>query len=207
MLISHRINRLECAEDFPADADGIEFDVRDCGNRLLVQHDAFQADGQAFEEFLAYCPADKFYIVNVKAEGIEARILGLLAQYNITNFFLLDCSVPAMMKLARAGCRRLAVRFSEVESIETVAAMRNYVDWVWVDVFSCFPLTKEIMDLLRQFNLRTCLVSPELQGQPDRIAEYIKQMATNGLKVDAICAKQYMHPKWFSADVLFPRPN
>jgi hypothetical protein len=207
MLISHRINRLECAADFPADVDGIEFDVRDCGQQLLVQHDAFQTAGQPFEEFLLHCPPTKFYIVNIKAEGIEGRVLDLLAQHNITDFFLLDCSVPAMMKLARAGERRLAVRFSEVESIETVAAMRNYVDWVWVDVFSRLPLTKEIMDLLRQWNLRTCLVSPELQGQPDRISEYIEQMAVNGLNVDAICAKEYMHSKWSSAGVLFPRPN
>lgn len=207
MLISHRINRLESAADFPADADGIEFDVRDCGEKLLVQHDAFQTTGQPFEEFLVHCPPNKFYIVNIKAEGIEQRVLGLLEQHNITNFFLLDCSVPAMMKLARAGCRHLAVRFSEVESIETVAAMRNYVDWVWIDVFSRLPLTKEIMELLRQWNLRTCLVSPELQGQPDRITDYIEQMTANGLKVDAVCAKQYMHSKWSSADVLFPHPN
>jgi hypothetical protein len=146
--------------------------------------------------------------VNVKAEGIERRVLELLAQHNITNFFLLDCSVPAMMKLAQGqGETRLAVRFSEVESLETVAAMRNYVSWVWIDVFSQLPLTKEIMNTFCQWNLKTCLVSPELQGQPERISEYIDQMAKNGLKVDAICAKQPMHSKWFSADVLFPRPN
>lgn len=207
MFISHRINCLRCADDFPLDADGIEFDIRDCNGRLLVQHDAFQESGQPFEEFLRYCPPTKFYVVNVKAEGIEERAIAALDAAGITNFFLLDCSVPAAMKLARKGERRLAVRFSEVEPLESVAAMRDRVQWVWIDVFTRLPLTKEVADLFRQWNLRTCLVSPELQGQSEKLEMYIEQLKAAGLKVDAVCAKQWAKVIWQASGVLSQHPS
>ena len=43
MILSHRINFLnkELAAEIFAAADGIEFDIRDSGGVILVQHDPF----------------------------------------------------------------------------------------------------------------------------------------------------------------------
>jgi hypothetical protein len=188
MKIAHRINKLDAtiASEIFSIADGIEFDIRDSGDRIIVHHDAFASEAQDFEDFLKFCPSEKFYIVNVKAEGIEFKVLKLLEAHNIKNFFLLDCSIPMIVRLGKQGERRIAIRFSEYESIETVKALKDFVSWIWIDVFTRLPSgLAELADI----GLKTCLVSPELQGQPEKLQEYAAQLQTMNIKLDAVCTK------------------
>jgi len=197
MFIAHRVNQLDdtiAAEVFGA-ADGIEFDIRDTGGEIVVQHDPFLT-GQRFTDFLKFCPSNKFYIVNVKAEGIEQRAIADLEAHGITQFFLLDCSIPMMVRLGKLGERRLAVRFSEYESLATVEAMAPFVSWVWVDVFTQLPLTSFVETFLRHRGLKLCLVSPELQGQQEKVVEYETLLAKRGVTIDAICSKLYNRGLW-----------
>lgn len=188
MIISHRINFLDSdiSKTIFNDVDGIEFDIRSSGGDIIVQHDPF-VKGQLFSDFLSFCPPDKLYIVNIKSEGIERVAIQHLEEHTIHNFFLLDCSIPMMVRLGKEGERRMAVRFSEYESIDTVVKMAPFVSWVWVDVFSQFPLTKEIEEQIHALGLLICVVSPELQGQSDKRMIY-KQMMEN-MTIDAICTK------------------
>jgi|APCry1669188879_1035177.scaffolds.fasta_scaffold46575_2 hypothetical protein len=190
MFIAHRINQLDetVAADVFGAADGIEFDIRDTSGEIVVQHDPF-LEGQRFTEFLKFCPPNKFYIVNVKSEGIEMRAIADLEARGITQFFLLDCSIPMMVKLGNIGERRLAVRFSEYESLTTVESMAPFVSWVWVDVFTQLPLTSFVEMFLRHRGLKLCLVSPELQGQQEKITEYKTLLAERGVTIDAVCSK------------------
>ena len=197
MFIAHRINQLDetvAAEVFGA-ADGIEFDIRDTGGEIVVQHDPFLS-GQLFTDFLKFCPPNKFYIVNVKSEGIERRAIAALEACRITQFFLLDCSIPMMVRLGKEGERRLAVRFSEYESLATVEAMAPFVTWVWVDVFTQLPLTSFVETRLRNNGLKLCLVSPELQGQQDKLLDYKILLAKRGVTIDAVCSKLYNRGLW-----------
>src|SRR5207244_4131538 len=79
-------------------------------------------------------------IFNVKCEGIEERVRHLAKQHAIEDYFFLDCSVPAAVKLWRAGETRMAVRYSELEPLEGVLAWKGKARWVWVDCFTRFPL-------------------------------------------------------------------
>jgi hypothetical protein len=197
MFIAHRVNQLNetvAAEVFGA-ADGIEFDIRDTGGEIVVQHDPFLT-GQRFTDFLKFCPSNKFYIVNVKAEGIEQRAIADLEAHGITQFFLLDCSIPMMVRLGKLGERRLAVRFSEYESLATVEAMAPFVSWVWVDVFTQLPLTNAIETSIRNHGLKLCLVSPELQGQQEKITEYKHLLTLRSVNIDAVCSKLYNRGLW-----------
>jgi hypothetical protein len=197
MFIAHRVNQLDetiAAEVFGA-ADGIEFDIRDTGGDIVVQHDPFLG-GQLFTDFLKFCPSNKFYIVNVKSEGIERRAIADLEAHGIMQFFLLDCSIPMMVRLGKEGERRLAVRFSEYESLATVGVMASFVSWVWVDVFTQLPLTNTIETSIRNHGLKLCLVSPELQGQQDKIVDYKTLLAKRGVTIDAVCSKLYNRGLW-----------
>jgi len=199
MFIAHRVNQLDetiAAEVFGA-ADGIEFDIRDTGGEIVVQHDPFLG-GQLFTDFLKFCPSNKFYIVNVKSEGIERRAIADLEAHGITQFFLLDCSIPMMIRLGKEGERRLAVRFSEYESLATVEATAPFVSWVWVDVFTQLPLTSFVEKFLRQRGLKLCLVSPELQGQQEKLVDYKTLLAKRGVTIDAVCSKLYNRGLWIS---------
>lgn len=197
MFIAHRINQLDetIAADVFSTADGIEFDIRDTGGEIIVQHDPFLG-GQLFTDFLKFCPPNKFYIVNVKSEGIERRAITNLEAHGITQFFLLDCSIPMMVRLGKMGERRLAVRLSEYESMSTVEAMSPFVTWVWVDVFTQLPITREAEESIRHRGLKLCLVSPELQGQQEKLVEYKTILTKRGVTIDAVCSKLYNRGLW-----------
>jgi hypothetical protein len=176
LLIRHRINTIE--ETVPSEY-GIEFDIRD---GLIVTHD-HRGEGPSLDNFLKHHTNQAFYIVNIKCEGIESEVLALLKQHGIERFFLLDCSFPMIVRLSNQGETRLAVRYSEYESVQTVLAMKNRVEWVWVDCFTTLPTE---IDRLRKEGFKLCLVSPELQGRYNEIEEYATKMK-NG--VDAVCTK------------------
>jgi hypothetical protein len=192
-LIAHRINTLE--ELYTLDVNTpIEFDVRDSGGHILVTHDPFTT-GDDFEDFAPKLRG-RFCIVNIKSEGIEWKVLEILNACDVHDFFLLDCSVPMMNKLAQAGERRFAVRFSEYESIHSVLPWSGIAQWVWVDCFYTYILTEFITNQLRQAGFKICLVSPELQGRPNDIPRYIEHLRINNIAVDAVCTKIYNFDAW-----------
>jgi hypothetical protein len=182
LLIRHRINTIEELASVPNEY-GIEFDVREGPVDIVVTHDPWTS-GPLFDTFLANC-RHAFYIVNIKCEGIEDRVLTLLREHNIENFFLLDCSFPSIVRLSRLGETRTAIRVSEYEGLDTAFAMTKRAQWIWVDVFSKIPVTKSELEALRNSGYKLCFVSPELQRQPEKIAEY----AWIRDYMDAICTK------------------
>jgi hypothetical protein len=194
--IAHRINTVSALEEIPHEF-GLEIDLRDRGERLILQHDPF-TDGEDAEPFFARYKHGTL-ILNVKSERIEFRILELLQKYSIENYFFLDSSFPMIYQLIQRGETRSAVRFSEYESIDTVMKLEGLVDWVWVDCFSFLPISKDVHSHLKNCGFKLCLVSPELQGRPDDVTVYRDRLKEEGIIFDAICTKHYNIPKWQEA--------
>lgn len=191
IIVAHRVNTLEALERVPAEY-GIEFDVREGVDGPCVTHDPW-TPSVALDTFLAHC-RHSFYIVNIKCEGIEPRVLEMLKSHSIESFFLLDCSIPMIVRLSRQGERRFAVRLSEYESIETVMSFSRKVNWVWVDVFTRVPVTPSECQRLKDAGFGLCLVSPELQGRPEALVETAAEI---GASMDMVCTK--MPTAWTSA--------
>lgn len=188
-LIYHSRNTIS---DLRATADkyGVEVDVRSQGDKLIIQHDPF-VDGESFEEWIeAYQHGP--LILNVKEEGLESRLIALLAAKGIDNYFFLDLSFPFLVKLAKTGEKRCAVRMSEFESIETVLNLSGMVDWVWVDCFTKFPLCEADAVRLKNSGFKLCLVSPELQGRNAEIEipTLVSLLKAQNIKFDAVCTKR-----------------
>lgn len=185
LLIRHRINTLEDLKSVDPSM-GIELDIRYEGSRLILHHDPFTT-GLDFEELLKnYHHA--FMILNIKSEGIEEAVVALLRQYKVNNYFFLDVSFPALIKLWRGGEKNIAVRFSEYEPLEQCLALKDKIKWVWVDCFNECPLDKEAFEHLREY-FKICLVSPELQGHStDRITEFREQLKE--IEINAVCTKR-----------------
>ena len=51
---------------------------------------------------------------------------------------------------------------------------------------------------LKDAGFKLCLVSPELQGQPEKIDCYKKYIQDNKINFDAVCTKSYNIQKWIS---------
>lgn len=184
-LYRHRANDLADVRALPPGL-GVELDLRDQGADVIVTHDPFTT-GPTFEAWLE-ASGPRPLICNVKCEGIEARVLATAKAHGVDDLFLLDCTVPAMVKLRRAGERRFAVRWSEVEPIESVLAWAGAAEWVWVDCFSRWPGTDAEWARVAE-TFRICLVSPELQAHGfESISRFRKALGDR--RFDAVCTKR-----------------
>jgi hypothetical protein len=193
-FIVHRINK---TEDLAAvdSRYGIEVDLRDNLNgNIHMEHDPFK-QGTDFEEYCASYHHGTM-ILNIKSERIENRVLEILGKYNITDYFFLDSSFPAIHALSNNGNKNIALRFSEYEGIDTIRAMSGKVEWVWVDCFSRLPLNSAVYNELTALGYKVCIVSPELQQQPEKIEEYAELLLKEYIKPNAICTKVYNINKW-----------
>lgn len=192
-FIAHRINTVEALKKLPK-AFGVELDLRDRGDRLILQHDPF-TDGEDFEVYLKHYDHGTM-ILNIKSERIEHKVLELVQQYQVKQYFFLDSSFPMIYTLSKGGEENIALRFSEYEGLDTILNMQGKVSWVWVDCFSKLPVTSDNYRRLKEAGFKLCLVSPELQGQPDKIEEYRDYLLENELLFDAICTKEYNIERW-----------
>jgi hypothetical protein len=189
LIIAHRCNTKEELRAIPPEY-GVEVDIRTWGNELILHHDPC-VHGETFVDWLTEY-RHKTIICNVKEEGLESIVVTILRQRGIENFFFLDQSFPFLVKSARQGERRCAVRVSEFESVETALSLAGLVDWVWVDYFTRCPLDKAAALRLRGAGFKLCLVSPELAGHDARtevpaLRAYLRR---ENIEVDAVCAKR-----------------
>lgn len=191
--IAHRINTLSQLADLPTHY-GVEIDLRDRGSRLILEHDPF-SDGEDFETY-AEAYQHGTMILNIKSERVEHRVLEILKKNGISNYFFLDSSFPMIQTLIRQGEHNIAVRFSELEPIESSLALSGMARWVWVDCFTRMPLDHTAYTKLRDAGFKICLVSPDLLGRTEDIAVYKKLLADSGIVFDAICAKRHNFHLW-----------
>jgi hypothetical protein len=188
-IIAHRRNRSSELDETPKKY-GVEVDIRSFGPDLIIHHDPY-VTGTRFEEWIERYQHGTL-ILNVKEEGLEERLLKLLQRRGIDRFFFLDQSFPFLIRTARTGERRCAVRVSEFESIETALAVATMIDWVWVDCFTRFPLSAAEARKLKDLGVKLCLVSPELQGRPPEasVGAMRQDIADFEELFDAVCTKR-----------------
>lgn len=193
-FISHRVNKKDDLKKL-SHKFGVEIDLRDdLSGRIYMEHDPFK-DGQDFEDYLKEYKHGTM-ILNVKSERIELKILELLKKYNVSKYFFLDSTFPMIKLLSDQNEKNIALRFSEYEGIDTLKVMQGKVDWVWVDCFTKLPLDNKTYNEIKNMGYKLCLVSPELQGQSEKIEQYAKQIKDEGIVFDAICTKEYNIEKW-----------
>lgn len=187
-IIRHRRNTHEELAETSTEY-GVEIDIRSQGNTLVLHHEPFEA-GTLFEEWLENYRHGTL-ILNTKEEGLEDRVLALMRRHRIDDFFFLDQSFPFLVKTARTGESRCAVRVSEFETIDTALSLAGKVQWVWVDCFTRFPLDRTSASLLKENGFKLCIVSPELQGRMELsdLDEIMAAITDADIEPDAVCTK------------------
>lgn len=185
-IIIHRINTIEKLQTIPLEF-GVEVDVRADGDRLILNHEAFQ-DGEDFEKYLQAFH-HSFILFNIKEAGIETRVLELAHTYQVADFFLLDVEFPFIFKGSFGDGvpglnKRVAIRYSEAEPLEQTLVFHGKYDWVWIDTNTKLPLNEAVVEQLKGF--KTCLVSPDRWGRPDSILPYRHEMKKLNFQLDAV---------------------
>ncbi len=195
-FICHRINKANELNQIN-EIFGIELDIRDDHKtgKLILAHDPF-VEGEIFEEYLKNYHHNTL-ILNIKSERVEIECLKLMEKFNIKNYFFLDSSFPMINLLNQIySCNKIASRLSEYECIEFTENIKNMIEWVWIDCFTKLPLDKLTFIKIKNIGKKICVVSPELQGQPNKINEYRNQLIYNNIIPDSICCKEYNIYKW-----------
>ena len=153
-FIAHRINTKKELKNI-SEQYGAELDLRDSvDGKIYINHDPFIL-GEDFEEYLKEYNHGTM-ILNIKSERIELRVLELLKKYNIKDYFFLDSSFPMIKLLTDNGEKKIALRYSEFEGLDTLEKMQEKVDWVWVDCFTKLPLNNEIYNKIKKMGYKLC---------------------------------------------------
>jgi len=193
LYIAHRVNTIKELINIPIEY-GIEVDIRDFGDQLILSHDPYK-NGECLDEYLKYYK-HSFIILNIKSEGIEWNVIKLLQKYEIDNYFFLDSSFPMIYKLLNHNECKIAIRYSEFEGMDTLRNMKKRPLFVWVDCFTKFPLSLHDFNEIKEMGMKICYVSPELQNQPEKILEYKNLIITHHLFPNMICSKLKNIKEW-----------
>ncbi len=154
---------------------------------LILAHNPFE-NGDKFVKWLEHFHHQTI-ILNVKEDGLECEIVELLRDKGISDYFFLDQPFPTVRKSALAGIRT-SIRLSEYENPPNLNDLP--VNWLWLDCYSGnWDYLARHSEILQNSELKTCVVSPELQGreidsEPQRISEIFKNLE---ISLDAVCTK------------------
>lgn len=67
--------------------------------------------------------------------------------------------------LTDMGVKQVALRFSELEGLDTIRNMAGRAQWVWVDCFTKIPIDRESFKELKALGYKLCFVSPNWRGR------------------------------------------
>lgn len=151
---------------------GVETDIRDFAGEIVISHDIPHGGELRFDEFLMlYNSFGKGLSValNIKSDGLQVEVAKCLNQYNITNYFVFDMSIPETMNYFNNNFQYF-VRQSEFEAITDYHSLlyTNAVG-VWLDEFYEHWIDQEVVLNHVVKGKTVCIVSPELHGR-----EYLK---------------------------------
>ena len=193
-LISHRINSIKQLKRLDKKY-GIEIDIRDDGNNLIVVHDPFKK-GVQLKKFLKYYN-HKILIANIKSERIEDRVINILKKMKISNYFFLDSSFPKIIELIKKKFKKIALRVSYYEDLSTAKKLKNKVNWIWYDTFFGLPKNNKDFKLLKKLNFKICLVCPKLHKlNINKNSKSLVKLKKSNL-IDAVCTKEKFFKIWF----------
>ena len=180
-IITHRINSIKLLRKIP-EKYGVEIDLRTNGSKIILNHES-SSRGDTFKNYLENYRHGTL-ILNIKEAGIEEEVEKMLAKNKIKSYFLLDVEMPFLFSATKKKKRKLAVRFSEYESIETVKNFINRTEWIWVDTVTKLPINKKNINIIKKF--KSCIVCPERWLRKKDIKNYKKRFIQLNFIPDAV---------------------
>lgn len=170
-IIAHRGFWLEQSEQNTGEAFkralssgfGIETDLRDRNESIVISHDMANSACMSFDEFLSICDGYSTKLIlafNIKVDGLQK----ILNKTTITNdHFFFDMSVPDMIGYKK-NFLNLYTRYSDIETKPSLYADSK---GVWLDNFCDAELDVEALQRFIDDDKKIVLVSPELHKRDE----------------------------------------
>lgn len=157
-------NTLSSLTDAVNKGFGIETDIRDYQERLVISHNIADSNSPDLESFFkeyAQKNRNEWLALNVKADGIQIKLMELIQKYNITKYFLFDMSIPEMV-VNRKEKLNFFTRHSDIES---QCVLYEYACGVWLDSFYVENwVTSDIIEKHLQNGKLISIISSEIHG-------------------------------------------
>jgi hypothetical protein len=143
---------------------GIETDVRDFNQKLVISHDLSSIESMDFDRFI------EMYLefgnhttlaLNIKADGLASLLKLKLENNGIENYFVFDMSVP---DTKRYITHNLNI-FSRQSELEKEPIFYSNSNGVWLDAFDRVWYSNELVQKHLIENKKIAIVSPELHGR------------------------------------------
>ncbi|EAJ5680816.1 hypothetical protein BXA13_00615 [Campylobacter lari] len=168
-IISHRglwnkcdeKNTMKAFEQSFKNNFGIETDLRDMLEQIVISHDMSNSNCLTLDDFFALYKrfSNNFPLaLNIKADGLQSILKEFLEKYNVNNYFVFDMSVPDALLYIKAGFNV----FTRQSEYEKQPSFYNEACGVWMDEFYEHWINEKIIREHLENNKKICIVSPEL---------------------------------------------
>jgi hypothetical protein len=142
---------------------GTETDIRDLNGELVISHDPPTIDCQ----YLTVADFFKIYKIwgdglqlalNIKSDGLQRKLMQLIIDFNITNYFVFDMSIPDTIGFIKNNTKF----FTRQSEYEIDPAFYTQADGLWLDEFNGHWIDDEVIQKQIKNGKKVCIVSPEL---------------------------------------------
>ncbi len=144
---------------------GLEFDIRDQNNNIVVSHDIPHGDVlplSGVEETLK--SFKKTIAFNIKSDGLSSILKSFIDSTGIDDYFCFDMSVPETFSYQNRGIK-FFTHLSDIQS-NPVLVDSPLCKGVWLDAFKEIWYDLDCLhNLQTKYNLPFCFVSEDLHGR------------------------------------------
>jgi glycerophosphoryl diester phosphodiesterase len=140
---------------------GTETDIRDYKGELVISHDIADESCISVKNMLEiYNKYDNTLplALNIKSDGLQVKLKELLKEYNISNYFVFDMSVPDGLGYLKNNIKA----FTRESEYERIPSFYDEACGVWLDEFEGHWIDKETIEKHLKNNKQICIVSPDL---------------------------------------------
>ena len=148
-----------------ADGWGVETDIRDHLENLVISHDISTNNNFTFAQLLdLWKQGDRKGTLglNIKADGLSDILLQKLSAENITEYFVFDMSIPETLRFLKLEMN-VFLRSSEYEVIDDTLILQ--AKGVWLDAFTKIWYDRDFVNSLLKRRKKIAFVSCELHGR------------------------------------------
>ncbi len=143
---------------------GIETDVRDYEEKLVVSHNVATKDCYLFEEVLKVyreteCIAP--LAINIKADGIQKLLQSDLDKFDIQSGFVFDMSIPEQVVYHSENFEV----FTRMSDFETSPVLLERSCGVWMDEWESSWINAAVITEMLDKGKKISVISPEIHGR------------------------------------------
>jgi len=138
---------------------GTETDIRDFNTELVISHDIATQANVKFNTILdSFINENLLLALNIKADGLQNLLQQSLKQYNLTNYFVFDMSIPDTIQYLNMGFNV----FCRQSEFEPKVPFYNDIKGVWLDAFEKIWYNSNLVIDHLTNGKQVCIVSAEL---------------------------------------------